>query len=481
MADRDQVDILIKTTADTAGAKAAASALGDVTAATRKGADQAKDTAKNINSLGESYEKGAAAGRVLQSALTGNITSLGQLGAAIKAVGAALLANPLLTLGAVAASLILPALQKIVDGWRMIEQRSRDAGKASAEAAKGALDAISARQDNALADAFAEISRRAAEARAQIDAVTQAITAQTDADEALALAKIAADPALSDLQKAEQTAGVRADFRGRRATIQQNQMAAQEAVAAQEAASAAAAAEQARQREASAGALVSRLGARSPEVIRRELADQQRQRDAITNGGTITQEGQDKLAQISQREADLREELTREEEAFAPRLKAAQERLAKATEARAKAEEEAEQAARAQAALGSINDAKRIANAATVAGQNAVDQVNLGPRREKALEAIPEQQARAALARVRNPVDLDANQEQAITQRALEINKNALAQEGRQAGETIGEALGLALREAFPQLTNELLRNVRAQVDQAVKTEISRVSKGLLN
>lgn len=367
MADTSKVEIKIQTTADTAGAKAAASALDQVKVSTEKGGVAAKDTGKNVNQLGESYEKGAAAGRVLSSALQGNITSLGQLGAVLKAVGASLLANPLLTLGAVAAAVILPALQSIVAGWQEVEDQQKKAAVTAGEASAAAIEALSKKRENALAEAFAEVAARAAEARAQIDAVTAAQIAQTDAEEAVAVARINADPTLSNVQRVEQTAAARGSARDRRNQIQLGALDAQDQVAATSTAGAARAAEEARRREASAGQLLGSVAGRSPAAIQKELSALQAQAGVVDPNKSLAE-----LAADIQRRADLEQELADAQAQYAPRLKAAQDNLAAATEARAKAEDEAAKLAAAQAAQLSINQAKRAAIAATAGGQAAV-------------------------------------------------------------------------------------------------------------
>lgn len=94
-------------------------------------------------------------------------------------------------------------------------------------------------------------------------------------------------------------------------------------------------------------------------------------------------------------------------------------------------------------------------------------------------DRLAEKVARDAARRIRQPGDLNAEQEEALVRRGLELNRNALAQEGRQAGETIGDALGLALKEIFPTVTDALLKNLQAKVDGAFKAEAARLQAQL--
>src|SRR5690606_38470236 len=95
------------------------------------------DTAKGLNALGEAADKGASAGRVLSEVMRGNVAALTQLGPVLKASGAALLANPLFTIGATAATIILPTIAKIKEGWDEQAEAARKAGEAVRESLEG--------------------------------------------------------------------------------------------------------------------------------------------------------------------------------------------------------------------------------------------------------------------------------------------------------------------------------------------------------
>lgn len=136
-----KVKIDIATTADTTGAAAAAQSLQKVEqatgGATKAAQDQGREsanTAKNLNDLGESAEKGAAAGRNLAAAIDGNVFALANLGPQLKAIGAVVRANPLgaIFVGLSAGLALLPTLIQRLGG---VAKSTEDAGKAAGEAA----------------------------------------------------------------------------------------------------------------------------------------------------------------------------------------------------------------------------------------------------------------------------------------------------------------------------------------------------------
>jgi hypothetical protein len=202
----DPLDIKIVTTADTTGSKAAASSLNDVSKAAGKGTAAALAQGKAVNELGENFDKGAAAGRVFGDISRGNVLALGQLGAAIKAVGALLKTNligGLLTIGAIGATILLPIIQGFVQKKKAADDAANSVDAVTAAAKKlgeqrldtlrAELDAIAGRADDALT------------------ALTAAITAANelaDAQDQLDLAKIEADPSLSAEEKVTRRAAI---------------------------------------------------------------------------------------------------------------------------------------------------------------------------------------------------------------------------------------------------------------------------------
>lgn len=201
----DDVKIHIATTADTSGATAQAAALGDVNAQAKKGTEAAKDAGKATNELGENFEKGAAAGRVLGEVSRGNVLALGQLGAAIKALAALLRANligGLITLGAIAANVLLPIIKGFQEKKKAVEEDSAalDANKRKmeelAESNKAALEKI-ADSAKLTGESYAELASLIDATRRRQDELTDASLAAKiagiDAAEQLALANASTD------------------------------------------------------------------------------------------------------------------------------------------------------------------------------------------------------------------------------------------------------------------------------------------------
>jgi hypothetical protein len=364
----DDLQIKIKTTADTTGAKAAASSLGDVSAAAGKGAVAAKDQAKGFSQLGEQAEKGAAAGRVLGEVMRGNVLALGQLGPVLKAVGEAFKTNPLFLIGSIAATIILPVFAKISEGWKKQAADAKAAGDAVDESMQRARDAIAKKADNALAKTYDEIAEAAARAERYINAVTTARTAQTDANEAVALAQIDANTSLSNEEKLLAKVKVQEDARRARAATQLDILDAKDTAAAKTAAETTAAIDPTRRQEANARTTLQRVQARSPEAIKRELEENFRAEKSGNLKG-------DKIPELFQRRADLNAELARAEDTYAAQLKPAQDALAAATAKRIAAEEKAAEATAKAAEEKGINDLTRQTVAIQTAGASKVAEI----------------------------------------------------------------------------------------------------------
>lgn len=374
-------------------ARASAEDIKTARTATEKTGDAAKDTARKVDAMGEDFEKGAAAGRVLAEAARGNIFAFGQLGAALKALASLIKTNlvgVLITLGAVAAQVLLPIIKGFLD-----QKKAADEAAAAIGSTADAIAEIDRAHAENTARAFAEIARRAAEARTEIDAVTAAIIAQVDADEAVAVARINADESLTPLQRAEQLAKTRREAQGRRDTATVNKLAAEEATSAVKVDETQAQAEAARQREARLARMVEQAIARSPAAIRAELAALQEEN--ISRLPYLEMQATDPLAtqqQIDdalsehlerrQRADDLKKELKQTEDGYADRVKAAQKRLLDATEARADAEEEATKAAREAAAQVSANAAQRAILRINAGGRDEAERISLDAQRRAA-------------------------------------------------------------------------------------------------
>ena len=178
--------------------------------------------AKAVNDLGEAAGKGAAAGRVLSSALDGDVESIGQLSAVVKSFGLLLKTNfigLLVTLGAVAAGFAIPIIKGFTDSknkakeaedqMKLVETATKDAEKAAEDLGKAQMDILISnieivkRTANEADDAFKRLLGRAQE----VD----------DAQRTLDLAKIDADTNATEEQKAARKAAVNTRFDARRA------------------------------------------------------------------------------------------------------------------------------------------------------------------------------------------------------------------------------------------------------------------------
>lgn len=190
-----RLDVHIRTSADTSGAKAAAAEVKKAGDAAKETAKQAQATARSVNDAGESFEKGAAAGRVLAGALQGNVFALTQLGPAIKALGTALKANiigVLVTLGGLLASTIIPLLT----GFR----KKLDETKDSAEAADRALQ-LRKEAVESVSKAISQLAKDADAAEKKLRALQTRNDAIADAELALELAQIRDREGISDVER----------------------------------------------------------------------------------------------------------------------------------------------------------------------------------------------------------------------------------------------------------------------------------------
>lgn len=190
-----RLDVHIRTSADTSGAKAAAAEVRKAGDAAEQAAKQAQQTAKSVNDAGESFEKGAAAGRVLAGALQGNVVALTQLGPAIKALGTALKANVigvLVTLGGLLASTLIP----LISGFRKkLDETTDSAGK---------LDDALQLRTQAIEDvsrAISQLTKDADAAEKELRSLQLRNEAIADAELALTLAKIQANENLTDVER----------------------------------------------------------------------------------------------------------------------------------------------------------------------------------------------------------------------------------------------------------------------------------------
>lgn len=339
------LEIKIRTTADTTGANIAAKSLRAVETESKAGADAAKKQAKATNEMGESFEKNSQAARTLRRAIEGDISAFDQLGSVLKAAGQAFTTNPLFTIGSLAATLVLPVIAKISEGWQEQKKKAEEAGKASADAASAALQAIEKKRDNAAEKYFHDIAIAADTAKARAEALDLVLVAQVDRQEAVALASVDANDKLSEREKLIAKLEVSRNARAERDRIQVAMLDRNEAEAANKASKAAAAVDTARQNESSSRIVLSGLENQSPAALREQLKQAQADWSASNSramGGMNIAQAQ----QARQRIADLETALSPAAQAdYQTRLKAAQDMVLKATETRAAAEQKAADAA----------------------------------------------------------------------------------------------------------------------------------------
>lgn len=467
------VDIKITTTADTSGAKAAASAITGLEAASKGGASAAQAQAKATMELGESYEKGAAAGRVLSEVSRGNIFAFGQLGAVFKAVGQAFKSNPLFLIGSLAATLILPVIAKIGDGWEAQKKKAENAGKASADAAGAALDAIEKKRDNASEKYFHDISIAAEAAKSRIEAVSLALVAQIDAEEAVALATVEANTKLSESEKLTAKLAISREARGQRDKVELDKIDSGESRATAIAQASAAQAEQRRREREQSGRLLGMTAARSPAVIEADLkkASQSEGFQAISSSAS----DQARLAEAVQRKADLEAELVDAKANYETRNKAAQARYdAAKLNVTAAERQAADDASAATTATFTATQARKVISIKSAA-TNQVSGIGLPAAWAKADGINAAKIGTTAFEQTQIGFDLRPKQHAQVETRATAINAAAAAQAGVQAGESIGEAFGMAVKELFPAMTDAVLRTTQAQINAAVKAEVGRL------
>lgn len=181
-----QIDIRLKSTADNSGFNAAKQASGDLS--------------KSVNTAGESFEKGTAAGRTFSEALRGNASAIVNLGPAIKALGAMLKTNligVLVTLGAIAASFAAP----LVKGF-LGSKAGAEALRAAADAAGKALKGVAETPMEKLNAALAESDRYAKSFLAAQNAVLETQNKIADNEDEIAKIRIQNNDKLSEKEKA---------------------------------------------------------------------------------------------------------------------------------------------------------------------------------------------------------------------------------------------------------------------------------------
>lgn len=214
-----RLDIHIRTSADTSGAKAAASAVKQAGDAAKEAGKAAQQSARNVNELGENFDRGAAAGRVLGQALQGNVFALTQLGPAIKVIATLIktsLLGALIALGAAAAQIVVP----FVAGFRK-KKEAIEGASASVDTLKQKLAELEKAARESLQAQLAEVQKLRegyAELVGQIDAAEQRVAKANElaAKRQIAELNLQEQRALAAAKTDEERAGIQADFARRR-------------------------------------------------------------------------------------------------------------------------------------------------------------------------------------------------------------------------------------------------------------------------
>lgn len=275
----------ITTEGDASGANTVAAGLQKVDQAAQSTAKSASDTAKNLNQTGEVAEKLRGGATVVQEVLSGNLRALSQFPAVLKGIGAAAAANPLLAIGTVLGLVIIPALQKLKQGWEEAGKAAEEAGKKNVEALTAARQAIAEKQGNRLVEELRAIGAEADDARRRIELLTQAAIEQNDFEEAQALAVFSETAKKKGFSENQTTIGrgeIRRQFKDRNETLALQGIDQGEATAQREL-------ERKREKlvyfkeaEARAQASLDSLEARSPAVVEKELKQAKRDASAIS-------------------------------------------------------------------------------------------------------------------------------------------------------------------------------------------------------
>jgi hypothetical protein len=266
MADENrELEIKITTTADVGGVKQAEEAVKGLTSAAGNAAHGSGELGKEVKELGHQFHEAAGAGRVVAEVIHGNIGAIGHLGVAVKTIGTLLRTNligTLVTLGAVAAQVILP----IIQGFDQAKKKIEDATKASEQLAKTNLDSLQ-RQLTSAAEGADEL-------RKKFEAAQSAKERLDNAEKAARLAGVRADTTLSEVDKVKQESAINEEFRQRDQKRKIDALTNQVKLTDQSASSAREAANQ--PNRDFADALESRKKLREISAVRDELADLQK-------------------------------------------------------------------------------------------------------------------------------------------------------------------------------------------------------------
>jgi DNA repair exonuclease SbcCD ATPase subunit len=190
--------------------------VGEAATTAAKGAQQAKGA---LDGLSDASSGGAAAGRVLDGVLRGNIASLTGLGGALKGIAVLARANPLgavlVVVGALAA-----VLQPLINRWRnfkkeLEETKARQAA-ADLDQARAAAEKLSSARLDGLRDQLAGIEQGADAALRRLQQISALSDKLADVEMAADLAELAARTDISETDRTSEEFRIRGNASTRR-------------------------------------------------------------------------------------------------------------------------------------------------------------------------------------------------------------------------------------------------------------------------
>ncbi len=455
------------------GDKQAIEELGNIARASDKATAAVKAHGEAAGATGELVEnfgrKGGHAREAyegLEHVMQGGPRSIFGLATAWRALTGAMAENPFTALAVVAVALV-PLIEKIGEAFGGTAEKAKEMQKemdAAADHAKQRVEAIDKLKFDALHAQLDLTRQKGKDALQMLEAVAAASEKIAASKDSADIAAIKANPKLTEEQKATQIAAIEQGGRERRRAGGLDKLDAEDANAAKDADDAKKAATQAAI-EARRGP--ARVAAREREITANEAAIKAAQEAAarriyatgVTPVDNSAADAADKaLPDLLEKRETLNTKLAGEQ-------RGSQLLKAEAAAAQKAAQKAADEAAQKRG----LSDQERLAitGAGTFEDQKAATETTVEMRsaREKDEQAA----ARNTLDQGVKKGSLTLGQEDAVTRRAIELHKQALAQDGVQVGETIGGAVAAALAEIVPALGPAIDKTVKAAIDRAVR------------
>lgn len=507
------LEYLVKLVADASGAtitlEQAAKieeGLKRINDTSEKGADSQKNLAHGVKQAHEAFgqlkESGRAGREVLEGIVRmseGGRGSIFGFAQSFRGLTGILRAS---VGGGGAFGLALAAIGAVAGGLLIFGKRSEEARKQQEELRrklKESSDAAVELEGRRL-DAFGEnIQRQTSRATSlqlilekTVETMGKVARAQADAD----IAKIQSDPKLSDVEKVRQVDQINSRFtkeeRVRQETVTAGQVRTAETIAQTTK-------EAAEQMEARVAAMRANLAAteKAKEEADKKVADLERERSRLAarlagaaSPGIGASTSETDRTNDRKQLADVTEQLARARVAreienspqAAFNLETARTNLSKNQTTADALRKAANEAAENLFATKGVAEAERAGSRDLFAAQDAKTTLEARNAQRDALFGIgASPAARDVLGYIHAlPGERSPEQEKAAAARALEINRDALAKDGRQAGEEMGEAVALALSEVFPnmkQAFQDSLRSTLREFDRKIRADIEAMKR----